>query len=159
MIEYRSGNILEEDVEALVNTVNCVGIMGRGIALQFKKAFPENFKAYVEACRQNLVKPGKLFLYETGQSIQPRYILNFPTKRHWRSGSRMEDIDAGLKDLAEIVRTRNIRSIALPPLGCGLGGLDWNEVGSRIEEVMEVLADVQTIVYEPSAAPVVCAMC
>ncbi len=154
MIKYRSGNILEEGAEALVNTVNCVGVMGRGIALQFRKAFPGNFKVYAEACKRRLVKPGKMFLYETGQSVHPRYIINFPTKRHWRGGSHMEDIDAGLKDLVEVIRTRNIRSIALPPLGCGLGGLDWNEVRSHIEDVMAILEDVQIIVYKPSDAPI-----
>ncbi len=122
MIEYKIGDILTENVEALVNTVNCVGIMGRGVALQFKKAFPENFAAYAEACKRADVQPGQLFVFETSQ-MSPRYIINFPTKRHWRGKSRMEDIEAGLTALAEQIRERAIRSIALPPLGSGLGGL------------------------------------
>ena len=125
MIEFKTGNILTEDAEALVNTVNCVGFMGRGIALQFKKAFPDNFKSYSSACKRNEVQPGRMFVYATGQLAYPRYIINFPTKRHWRGKSRMEDIDAGLAALAEAIRSHNIQSIAIPPLGSGLGGLDW----------------------------------
>ena len=92
MIEHKTGDIFAEDVEALVNSVNCVGIMGRGIALQFKKAFPKNFKAYADACKLNEVQPGRMFVFETGELANPRYIINFPTKRHWRGKSRMEDI-------------------------------------------------------------------
>src|SRR3989449_8784677 len=91
MIEYKTGNILEEDAEALVNTVNCIGFMGRGIALQFKKAWPENFKAYAAACRKQEVQPGRMFIFETGCLTNPRFIINFPTKRHWRGKSRIED--------------------------------------------------------------------
>jgi O-acetyl-ADP-ribose deacetylase (regulator of RNase III) len=127
MIEYRSGDILQADAEALVNTVNCVGIMGRGIALQFKNAFPENFKVYEAACKRGEVQPGLLLVFETGTMTNPKVIINFPTKRHWRGKSRMEDIEAGLKALAEEVRKRQIRSIAVPPLGSGLGGLEWRE--------------------------------
>ena len=150
MIEYTTGNILDADAEALVNSVNCVGFMGRGIALQFKKAWPENFKAYAQACRRGEVQPGKMFVFETGRLTNPRYIINFPTKRHWRGKSRMEDIEAGLKALASEIRNRNIRSIALPPLGCGLGGLNWNEVRARIEQVLGELPGVQVIVFEPT---------
>jgi O-acetyl-ADP-ribose deacetylase (regulator of RNase III) len=96
MIEYKAGNILKEDAEALVNPVNCVGIMGRGLALQFKKEFPRNFTSYAAACKRNEVQPGRMFVFETGQLTNPRYIINFPTKRHWRGKSRMEDIEAGL---------------------------------------------------------------
>ena len=96
MIEYKTGDILAEDVEALVNSVNCVGVMGRGIALQFKKAFPDNFKAYASACTREKVQPGRMFVFETGYLTGPRYIINFPTKRHWRGKSRLEDIEAGL---------------------------------------------------------------
>src|SRR4051794_9673892 len=116
MIEYRTGDILQADAEALVNTVNCVGIMGRGIALQFKTAYPENFKAYEAACAREEVQPGKMFVHETGQ-LMPRYIINFPTKRHWRERSRIDDIDTGLEALADEIRSRRIRSIAVPPLG------------------------------------------
>ena len=100
MIEYKSGDILEEDTEALVNTVNCVGVMGRGIALQFKKFFPENFKAYADACKREKVRPGRMFVFENNQTPNPRYIINFPTKRHWHAASRMED-GVGTKGLDE----------------------------------------------------------
>jgi O-acetyl-ADP-ribose deacetylase (regulator of RNase III) len=154
MIEYRSGDILKSEAEALVNTVNCVGVMGRGIALQFKNAFPENFKAYAAACQREQVQPGRMFVFETGQLTPPRYIINFPTKRHWRGKSRIEDIEAGLAALVTEIRTRRIRSIALPPLGSGLGGLDWTaEVRPRVEAALRTLDDVQVIVYEPHGAP------
>src|SRR5438132_1456423 len=117
MIEYKTGDILTADAEALVNTVNCVGIMGRGVALQFKNAFPENFKAYKAACAREEVQPGRMFVFETGFLANPKYIVNFPTKRHWRGKSRMEDINAGLKALVAVVHDRGIRSIAIPPLG------------------------------------------
>lgn len=154
MIEYKSGDILREDAEALINTVNCVGIMGRGIALQFKNAFPENFKAYAAACKNGVVHPGRMFVYETGQLTNPRFIINFPTKRHWRGKSRMEDVEAGLKTLVEAIRKYNIQSIAIPPLGSGLGGLDWAEVRPRIEAAMALLPDVRVIIFEPKGAPV-----
>ena len=131
MIEFKSGDILRDDAEALVNTVNCVGVMGRGIALQFKDAFPDNFKAYAEACRQGAVQPGRMFVFETGQLTPPRYIVNFPTKRHWRGKSRMIDIETGLGALVEVLREKHIRSVAIPPLGSGLGGLNWQEVKER----------------------------
>jgi len=150
MIEYKKGNILAEDVEAIVNTVNCVGIMGRGIALQFKNSFPENFKAYAAACKRSEVQPGKMFIYETGRLTNPRYIVNFPTKRHWKGKSRMEDVDAGLVALAEEIRVRNIRSIAIPPLGSGLGGLDWTSVRPRIEMALRGIDDLKVVVFEPS---------
>lgn len=152
MIEYKKGDILAEDAEALVNTVNCVGIMGRGIALQFKNAFPENFKSYAAACNRNEVRPGRMFVFETGKLTNPRYIINFPTKRHWRGKSRIEDIDAGLVALAGEIRSRDIRSIAIPPLGSGLGGLDWSKVRSRIEARLRELNDVKVVIFEPGDA-------
>jgi O-acetyl-ADP-ribose deacetylase (regulator of RNase III) len=150
MIEYRVGNILEADVEALVNSVNCVGVMGRGISLQFRKMWPENFKAYVRACRRGEVRPGKMFVFETSSLTNPRYIINFPTKRHWRGKSRMEDIEAGLRALVDEIRRRGIRSIAIPPLGCGLGGLDWGEVRALIDQALGDLLGVHVIVFEPT---------
>lgn len=153
MIEYKSGDILKDESEALVNTVNCVGVMGRGIALQFKKAYPENFKAYAKACQQGEVQPGRMFVFETGRLTAPRYLINFPTKRHWRGKSRMEDIESGLEALAALLREKGIRSIAIPPLGSGLGGLDWGEVKSRIEGALDSLSDVHVAVYEPKGAP------
>ena len=152
MIEYKVGDILTENVEALVNTVNCVGIMGRGVALQFKKAFPENFEAYAEACKREEVKPGHPFVFETGQTY-PRYIINLPTKRHWRGKSRMEDIEAGLTALAEQIRARHIRSIAFPPLGSGLGGLDWSQVRLRIEATLQAFPDLKAVVFKPGGGP------
>src|SRR4029078_4298450 len=123
MIEYKTGDILSEDAEALVNTVNCVGVMGRGVALQFKNAWPDNFRSYAAACSRNEVQPGRMFVFDTGRSGNPRYIINFPTKRHWRGKSRLEDIEAGLDALVAEIRTRKIQSVAIPPLGAGLGGL------------------------------------
>ncbi len=153
MIEYRTGNIVAEDAEALVNTVNCVGIMGRGIALQFKESFPENFKVYAAACKRGEVQPGRMFVYQTGQLTNPRYIINFPTKRHWRGKSRIEDIEAGLEALVEEIRDRGIGSVAVPPLGSGLGGLRWADVRPRIERALERLPDVSVVVFEPRDAP------
>ena len=153
MIERKTGDIFEEDVDALVNSVNCVGVMGRGIALQFKNRFPENFKAYAQACKRSEVKPGKMFVYESRTMTNPRFIINFPTKRHWRGKSRMADIEAGLVDLANEIRRRGIRSIAIPPLGSNLGGLDWTEVGPRIEATLQGLEDVKVILFEPGGGP------
>ena len=153
MIRFKSGDILVEDAEALVNTVNCVGIMGRGIALQFKKAFPENFRVYAGACKRGDVQPGRMFPFKTGALTNPRYIINFPTKRHWRGKSRIEDIEAGLEALVELIREFGIRSIALPPLGSGLGGLEWQSVRERIVEAMRDLENVHVVVFEPNGAP------
>ena len=153
MIRFKSGDILAEDAEALVNTVNCVGVMGRGIALQFKKAFPENFRDYAAACQRGEVQPGRMFVFETGALTNPRYIINFPTKRHWRGNSRIEDIQAGLKDLVTVIRERDIRSIAVPPLGAGLGGLEWSDVRPRIEKALRGFSDLDVIVFEPKGAP------
>ena len=150
MIEFKTGNILTEDAEALVNTVNCVGVMGRGIALHFKKAFPDNFKAYASACKREEVRPGRMFTFETGQLTHPHYIINFPTKRHWRGKSRIEDIEAGLGDLVREIRERNIRSIAIPPLGSGLGKLEWADVRARIEGVLGQCPHLKVTVFEPN---------
>jgi len=152
MIEYKTGDILTEDAEAIVNTVNCVGVMGRGIALQFKKAFPENYKAYAAACKREEVQPGRMFIFATGQLTNPRYIINFPTKRHWRGKSRVEDIDTGLAALVEEIQARNIKSIAVPPLGSGLGGLDWTDVRSRIETAIAGVSDLKVVIFEPGGA-------
>ncbi|RUO56260.1 macro domain-containing protein [Pseudidiomarina homiensis] len=153
MLELTRGDILRADVEAIVNTVNCVGVMGRGIALQFKKAWPANFEAYAMACKNNQIKPGQMFVFETGQLANPRFIINFPTKRHWRGASRLEDIDAGLQALVAEIKRLNIGSIAIPPLGAGLGGLDWDVVRERIEAAMRPLSEVEILVFEPSGAP------
>jgi O-acetyl-ADP-ribose deacetylase (regulator of RNase III) len=153
MIEFKTGDILRADAEALVNTVNCVGVMGRGVALQFKNEFPANFKAYEAACAREEVQPGRMFVFETGTLTNPRFIINFPTKRHWRGKSRMEDIDSGLKALVEEIRRRGIHSIAIPPLGSGLGGLNWGDVRPRIEAALRGHEDLTVIVFEPNSAP------
>lgn len=153
MIEFTSGDILKDDSEAIVNTVNCVGVMGRGIALQFKNAWPENFEAYVEACRRKEVQPGRMFVFDTQQLGFPRYIINFPTKRHWRGKSRIEDIESGLQALVDEVLSRGIQSVAVPPLGAGLGGLEWDAVRPRIEAALQALPGVRVRVYEPKGAP------
>lgn len=153
-VETRQGDILRADADALVNTVNCVGVMGRGIALQFKKAFPDNFKAYKRACDAGDVVPGRMFVFERKALDLPRYIINFPTKRHWRGKSRMADIEAGLDDLVEVIRREAITTIAIPPLGAGLGGLDWNDVRPRIEESLRGINEPLTVyLYEPGHAP------
>lgn len=154
MIETTSGDILTVDAEALVNTVNCVGIMGRGIALQFRKAFPDNFKAYEAVCKRGELQPGKMFIFETGSLTNPRYVINFPTKRHWKGKSQLADIESGLKALVSDIRRFGIHSIAIPPLGCGQGGLDWAEVRPRIERAMTAVPDVRVLLFGPAAAPV-----
>lgn len=152
-----SGNLLEADVDALVNTVNTVGVMGKGIALQFKKAFPANYKAYEKACKSDSLNLGSMFVFDNGQLVSPRLIINFPTKGHWRSKSKLNDIERGLDDLAATIRERDIRSIALPPLGCGNGGLDWAVVEPLIRER---LADLPTTIqiFSPSGAPAASSM-
>jgi O-acetyl-ADP-ribose deacetylase (regulator of RNase III) len=153
MINLTQGDILKADAEALVNTVNCVGIMGRGVALQFKKAFPANFKAYELACKADQVQPGKMFVHDLNHLYNPRFIVNFPTKRHWKSQSRIEDIQSGLTDLITVVQQHNIRSIAIPPLGCGLGGLNWEDVKPLITEAFQAIPAVNVLLFEPAGAP------
>jgi O-acetyl-ADP-ribose deacetylase (regulator of RNase III) len=175
MIETATGNLVEAGVDALVNTVNCVGFMGKGIALQFKQAFPENNAAYERACTHDEVQPGRMFIFETRSMIGPKYIINFPTKRHWRGKSRIEDVEAGLKALVEDVEAGlkaliedveaglkalvedvqrlDVKSVAVPPLGCGLGGLNWNDVRPLIEQAFAVVPGIRVLVFEPKAAP------
>jgi O-acetyl-ADP-ribose deacetylase (regulator of RNase III) len=153
MIHHVSGNLLQADAEALVNTVNTVGVMGKGIALQFRQAYPDNLKLYQAACKRGEVQPGRMLVFTTGRLDNPRYVINFPTKRHWKGQSRMEDIESGLSALVAEVRTRGIRSIAVPPLGCGNGGLDWNAVRPRIEAAFAELPDVDVFLYAPEGAP------
>lgn len=168
-IERATGDIFAQGVEALVNTVNCKGVMGRGIALEFKKRYPKNFQAYQEACTRDEVQPGKMFVFEleptcrqpalssmtddrdTEQPPKPRYIINFPTKRHWRAKSLMEDIDSGLDALRQEIVDRDIKSIAIPPLGCGLGGLQWDDVRPRIAEMLDKISDgdIDAVILEP----------
>lgn len=153
MITLTRGNLLEAGTEALVNTVNTAGAMGKGVALQFKRAFPENYEAYRKACERNQVQLGQMFVFDTGRLAPPRYIINFPTKGHWRSGSRLADVEAGLEDLAKVIRERGISSIAVPPSGCGHGGLDWDDVRPAIEVALADLDEVDIRLYEPAGAP------
>lgn len=149
MIRLVRGDLLETDAEALVNPVNTVGVMGRGLARQFKEAFPDNFRAYAAACKAGDVVPGKMFIFATERAVEPRFIVNFPTKRHWRSKSRLEDIEAGLAALVDDVDRLGIRSLAIPPLGCGLGGLAWDRVRPLIESSFADCADVDVQIFAP----------
>lgn len=153
MIELTRGDIHKARADALVNTVNCVGVMGRGIALQFSKAFPEVFRAYQAACKRGEVQPGKVASYDLNRFEPPHYVINVPTKKHWRGKSRMDFIEAGLTALVEEVRRLGVKSVAVPPLGCGLGGLDWSEVRPRIERAFAALPDVRVLLFEPAGAP------
>lgn len=143
------GNLLDADVEALVNTVNTVGVMGKGLALQFKRRFPSNFEMYAAACRRGEVQVGRMFVVETAGRAGPRFIINFPTKKHWRDPSRLEYVRAGLVALVSEVKTRGIRSIAIPPLGCGNGGLAWSEVQPLIDQALSELPGIRARVFEP----------
>lgn len=159
MIEIATGNLLDSPAEALVNTVNTAGIMGRGIALQFKQAYPAMFRNYEAACKAGEVQLGKLHVFDRGGLVgNPRWIINFPTKGHWKSRSRLKDIEAGLSDLVAKIRALNIRSIALPPLGCGNGGLDWRVVRPRIEAAFRNLPEVSVSLYAPEGPPAAEAM-
>jgi O-acetyl-ADP-ribose deacetylase (regulator of RNase III) len=148
MIRQAKGNLLEQEVDALVNTVNTVGVMGKGVALQFKRAFPENFKLYEAACRRDEVHLGKMFVTRTGM-LTPRLIINFPTKEHWKGASKIESIRTGLADLVRVVAEEGVASIALPPLGCGNGGLNWNDVLPLITSAFAELPDVDVQLFSP----------
>ena len=149
MIRFTKGNILQADVEALVNTVNTVGIMGKGIALAFKKAFPLNYKLYKEACDNKNFTVGSMFTTKTGQ-LMPKFIINFPTKEHWKRRSKIDFVKSGMKELVKTIKTNEIKSIAIPPLGCGNGGLNWNEVKPIIvNELQSINKSIEVIIYEP----------
>ena len=152
MITSTQGNILQAGAEAIVNTVNCVGVMGKGLALQFKQAFPENFKYYKKECDQKSVTPGKMCVFDTGQLMGVRYVINFPTKRHWKGKSKIEDVSSGLDALKEFILESNLKSIAIPPLGAGLGGLNWLEVKKLIVEKLSDI-DCELQLYEPLGSP------
>lgn len=154
-IEIAKGDLLKEQTEAIINTVNCVGVMGKGIALQFKQRWPDNYAAYEDACKRKAVQTGKMFVYELGAlAPKPHYIINFPTKNHWKERSKYEYIDEGLQDLVKVIRELGISSIAVPPLGCGNGGLDWNIVRKKIEDAFYPLGNKVTVhLYEPTGAP------
>jgi O-acetyl-ADP-ribose deacetylase (regulator of RNase III) len=151
MITYKTGNLLDAPVQALVNTVNTVGVLGKGIALQFKNNFPENTKAYLQAVKDGSLQLGTVQVVPVNTIGPVQYIINFPTKGHWRYPSRLEWIKNGLADLRAKIIQNHIQSIALPPLGCGNGGLNWQEVKPLIEAALADLP-VEVLVYEPSAA-------
>ena len=153
-VQVVTGDLLkQDDVDAIVNTVNCVGVMGKGIALQFKNKWPKNFKLYEAACKAHQVRLGKMFVFDAGAYARPNFIINFPTKDHWRGKSKIEFIQDGLVDLIAQIKRLNIQSIAIPPLGCGNGGLDWDDVRPLIFAVLAELPEVDARVFEPSGAP------
>ena len=143
------GNLFEAKVEALVNAVNTVGVMGKGIALLFKQRFPENYHAYAAACSAGKVRVGEMFITAGGELNGPRWIIKFPTKQHWRQPSQLEWVRDGLLSLKEVIREKNIKSIALPALGCGNGGLDWAVVRPLIETSLADLPGVEILLFEP----------
>ncbi len=150
MIKYTQGNLLEAEVDALVNTVNTVGVMGKGIALMFKERFSKNMVEYAKACKAKEVQTGKMFITETGELMGPKWVVNFPTKQHWRSPSKLEWITDGLNDLKIFIVSHHIKSIAIPPLGSGNGGLNWLTVKEQIEEHLADLDGVNIMVFEPT---------
>ena len=147
-IAFKQGNLLTEPVDVLVCPVNCVGVMGKGLALQFKRQFPDNFRAYRQACRDGVLRPGRVLSVPTGQPL-PRYVINLPTKRHWRNPSRLDDVDAGLKALAIELQMLDVTSIAIPALGCGLGGLDWSQVKPFVVATFAEFPELLVVVFEP----------
>ena len=154
-IEFKTGDMFTEPVEALVNTVNCVGVMGKGVALEFKNRWPENFKAYKKICDAKSLTPGQMFVFDTQElfpSSGPRYLINFPTKAHWRAKSRLEYVEDGLDALVDTIRKYEINTIAIPPLGCGNGGLQWSDVKKLIVSKLSNLDDLNIIVFEPKEA-------
>jgi O-acetyl-ADP-ribose deacetylase (regulator of RNase III) len=149
MITFKVGNLLDAPAEALVNTVNTVGVMGKGIALQFKKAFPHNFKRYREACSKGELSTGKLLVIkDSNLLIGEKLIINFPTKQHWKMPSRHEYIASGLIALVKFLKEHPVKSIALPALGCGNGGLDWLSVKPMIVGMLSELS-IDILIYEP----------
>lgn len=151
MIRYAEGNLFDASVDALVNTVNEVGVMGKGVALMFREKFPASSEDYMLAARRGRVRVGKVYVTEGDSLVGPRWLIHFPTKKHWRHPSRLEWIREGLRDLIRVIRDRGITSVALPPLGCGNGGLDWDVVRREIALAFDALSDVECIVYKPTA--------
>ncbi|MGM0841377.1 MAG: type II toxin-antitoxin system antitoxin DNA ADP-ribosyl glycohydrolase DarG [Bacillota bacterium] len=153
MLTFLTGNLFDKskEIDAIVNTVNCVGVMGKGIALEFKKRYPENFNIYKNECKEKNLVPGKMLTVNNTSNFEnPKYIINFPTKNHWRNPSKIEYIESGLLTLKEVIKEHSIKSIAMPALGCGNGGLNWGEVKSLIIKELSSLKDVQIYIYEPN---------
>lgn len=153
MIKESSGNLLNADADALINTVNTEGVMGKGIALQFKKAYPAMYEAYRKAAKAGDVRLGTVHVWPTGQMTGPKYVINFPTKGHWKSNSKLKDIENGLVDLIDVIRELGIESIAVPPLGCGNGGLDWTDVAPKIVAAFNEVPDVEVLLFPPAGSP------
>tara|TARA_R110000787_G_scaffold284415_1_gene398098 strand:- start:23682 stop:24719 length:1038 start_codon:yes stop_codon:yes gene_type:complete len=154
-ISFKKGNMFDEPVQAVVNTVNCVGVMGKGVALEFKNRWPANFKAYKKLCDSDGLKPGQMFIFDTKElfaSEGPRYLINFPTKAHWRSKSKISYVEDGLDALAKTIQSYGIKSVAIPPLGCGNGGLDWAEVKPLIVSKLSQIEGIDIIVFAPKEA-------
>lgn len=150
MIRYTQGNLLEANVDALVNTVNTVGVMGKGIALMFKERFPKNMELYAKACKAGDVVIGKMFVTQTGELMGAKWIVNFPTKQDWRAKSKMKWVEDGLVDLRHFIIENKVGSIAIPPLGAGNGGLEWEAVKPKIEQALDDLEGVEIWVFEPT---------
>lgn len=154
-ITFKSGDMFSEPVEALVNTVNCVGVMGKGVALEFKMRWPANFRAYKKLCDAEELAPGQMFIFDTKElftSEGPRYLVNFPTKAHWRSKSKISYVEDGLDALCDEIKAQGIKSIAIPPLGCGNGGLDWADVKPLIVSKLSQIEGVDIVVFPPKTA-------
>jgi len=152
MIHYQTGNLFESPAEALVNTVNTRGVMGKGLALQFKKIFPLNTRRYEEACKDGSIDIGKILVVrDHSPTTGDKVIINFPTKKDWRRPSEYSYIESGLKDLIKVIREENIKSIAVPPLGAGNGGLDWQVVKQMVERHLSSVP-IDIFIYEPSEA-------
>lgn len=151
MIKFLTGDLLKANAQALVNTVNTVGVMGKGIALQFKEAFPYNNKVYIQACKKDELEPGKLLTVRDSNLLYgEKLIINFPTKKHWRHPSKYEYIEKGLASLRELIEKEDIKSIAIPPLGAGNGGLEWEKVKPMITTALSNLP-IDILIYEPNA--------
>lgn len=149
MITFKTGDMFSIECDAIVNTVNCFGAMGKGVAKEFKNRWYDNFLEYKKLCDKKAIKIGKMFVFENTKSGL-KYLINFPTKNHWRYKSKLSYIDSGLDDLIDQIVKLEIKSIVIPPLGCGNGGLDWNVVKELIEEKLSILNDVEIIVYNPN---------
>ncbi len=148
-ISITRGDLLKQEVDAIVNAVNCEGVMGKGIALQFRNRWTGNYNAYRDACKQGRVQVGQMFVYDNGVIERPHYIFNFPTKKHWRDKSKLEFVRDGLLDLVEQIKKLEIQSIAIPALGCGLGGLEWHDVRPLIESTFAELPHVEVRLFVP----------
>lgn len=153
MITYQTGNILYDQADAIINTVNTVGVMGKGLALQFKKAFPDNFKVYKKACDDKSLVTGQVLSVSLNSMNAPYYVINFPTKAHWKGQSKLEYIAQGLESLKAEVKRLELNSVAIPALGSGLGGLPWQQVEQLIQDSLSELPSVEWRIYPPQAAP------